>query len=585
MTFRGWVGVIAFAGSVVIAPGGVAAQESLRRTDALDGHMKKLQAYSQRLPLRTKARLSSGATGLLRLAERWQRVGAQLSRTQQQSRGPIGILAALAPLAAYRVSDPRTDGTLSVMDGFVQSQTSTAWCGANVVVTFKDSGSFLEATLPGAPGGFTLTGVSRSTNRGTTFTDRGFPNPGADPNTFILGDAVVACSDANTFRQANTVSFSTDGGTTFQTGVAINSSSDGGLTWGAPIMAVGKPEPDPGPPFIPGHFLDKPWLTIDPANANTLYVTYTDFDSTGALCGTTTSGSPIAGANIELVRSTDGGTNWDAPVIVRDACDPDLASGSQVAVGPTGDVHVAWELAIGGSPNNAIEIAKSTDAGVTFASPIVVATVTPVGGFDGGVAEQVVQPRVRANDAPSLAIDRTTGKPTSGYVYVAWNDGRNNIVPDPFSDTGTYAFGDVLLSRSTDGGATFTRTPVRVNTNFPEPAVAFANGTDQWSPGIAVDQKTGYVGACWYDKRLDAGNFQIDRYCGRALPGGARWANLRKTTVSFPALTLQDSLIAETYMGEYDSLASDTTKTYVGFRGAYGDNSLGNPDVKMASPF
>lgn len=42
------------------------------------------------------------------------------------------------------VSDPSTDVALSRLAGFVQSETSTAWCGGTVVVAYNDSGSFLE---------------------------------------------------------------------------------------------------------------------------------------------------------------------------------------------------------------------------------------------------------------------------------------------------------------------------------------------------------------------------------------------------------------------------------------------------------
>ena len=105
-------------------------------------------------------------------------------------------------------------------------------------------------------------------------------------------------------------------------------------------------------------------------------------------------------------------------------------------------------------------------------------------------------------------------------------------------------------------------------------------GTDQYSPGIAVD-KTGKVGVCFYDRRLDPSNFLIDRECASSKNAGTSWSNKRLTKKSFPAVPGQDELLHPRYMGDYDGLASDFTKTNSGFVGAWGDNSLGNPDVKV----
>ena len=50
------------------------------------------------------------------------------------------------------MSDLSTDFLFSVLAGFTQSETSTAWCGKNVMVGFKDSGSLPESLFlaPGA---------------------------------------------------------------------------------------------------------------------------------------------------------------------------------------------------------------------------------------------------------------------------------------------------------------------------------------------------------------------------------------------------------------------------------------------------
>ena len=219
-----------------------------------------------------------------------------------------------------------------------------------------------------------------------------------------------------------------------------------------------------------------------------------------------------------------------------------------------------------------IAIRKSMDNGVTFGEIVKVDDVTPVGeGF-------LLQGAFRSPlDFPSLAVDQSGGEDTHGNVYIAWHDARNLVVQDAI--TGRYGFADVLLSRSTDGGTTWSA-PVRVNDN-PEPLLS-GLGTDQYQPGVAVDN-TGTVGVCFYDRREDANNFLIDRFCAFSTTAGASWTNTKMTTKNFAAVPGQDFLVNFVYMGDYDSLATDFTQVNSGFIGAWGDNSLGNPDVKASA--
>jgi hypothetical protein len=140
-----------------------------------------------------------------------------------------------------------------------------------------------------------------------------------------------------------------------------------------------------------------------------------------------------------------------------------------------------------------------------------------------------------------------------------------------------YNYADVLVSRSMDGGANWS-TPVRVNNNR-EPLPS-GRGTDQYQPGIAVNNKNGKVGVCFYDRRMDPLNFLIDRVCATSTDAGASWANARQTRRNFAAVPAQDLLLPRVYMGDYDTLASDFTKLNAGFIGAFGDNSRGNPNVR-----
>jgi hypothetical protein len=48
----------------------------------------------------------------------------------------------------------------------------------------------------------------------------------------------------------------------------------------------------------------------------------------------------------------------------------------------------------------------------------------------------------------------------------------------------------------------------------------------------------------------------------------------------FPAIVGQDVLMAPDYMGDSDTLASDTLNLHAGFVGGYASNATGNPTVR-----
>jgi len=564
MVNRRRVGIIVLVGGLgVLLAQTATAQVTPERLAAVGQMVERIRAFGQRLPAAKRDALSSGALNLINLAERWDQIKPHL-RQVTQGLGRIGPVApalngheqaaAIEIMAPKQVSNLSADVSSSRLAGFTQSETSTAWCGNNVVIGFNDSGSMLEtALLPGS--GLSFNGVASSTNKGGSFTDLGFLNPGPVVTDFLSGDPVLGCSDANTFDYASLFERATT------SDISVSKSFDGGQTFGSPVSAVSKNGTT--------HFLDKEWLAVDPTNPNRIYVTYTDFDDSGSLCGLDpVSGLPIPRAAIELVRSTDGGASWGTPVVIDEVCGSAFVQGSQVAVGPGGEVYVAWE-GFAASGAREIDIRKSTDSGATFGALVKVDNVICAGTCD------LLQGGFRiGSEFPTLAVDQS-GKATDGSVYIAWNDGRNLTVPDAIF--GSYGYTDIMASRSTDGGATWFA-PVRVNNN-PEP-LSSGLGTDQYSPGIAVD-KTGKVGVCFYDRRLDPNNFLIDRECAFSKNAGTSWSNKRITKKSFPAVPGQDVLMHPRYMGDYDGLASDFTKTNSGFVGAWGDNSLGNPDVKV----
>jgi hypothetical protein len=569
-TMSNWRSPICLALLAGLAPvcTGTASAETTPEREAMRRALARVERMYERWPARVQNRAAGGIRHMANLSRNWDSVSKAMSRLPGGRGFPAFDASEGVPLpevghemtAAGVVSDPGTDLNYGGLTGFVQSETSTAWCSPNVVVGFNDSGSQMESNF------FSFNGVARSTNNGTRFTDLGYL-PVTNSTYFLSGDPVLRCTDSNTFYYASLL---LDFGT-FTSAISVSKSTNGGITFDNPVKAASK--------SLLGHFLDKEWLAVDPSNPQNLYVTYTDFDSTGSTCGSTstTSGNfPIVETRIDFVKSTDGGRTWSAPQELATACDPAGHQGSQVVVDALGQVYVSYTHFGGGPTGRQIIVRKSTDGGSIFSAPVTVADVSP-GGLFG-----VLQGNVRTNEFATLAVDNSSG-PRAGHVYIAWTDGSLAYVPEAF---GTYRFTDILFKRSTDGGSTWS-SAVRVNNNVdPIPAgtdpFLAGRGTDQFFPGMAVD-RAGALAMCWYDRRRDLNNFVIDRECGKSTNGGATWSNVLKGG-PFLATHSQDGFVESTYMGDYDDVASDFSEVLVGFRGAYGNNARGNPDVRFHTP-
>jgi hypothetical protein len=539
------------------------ARDAAERIKVLKERLRGIEELEKRLGPEKARLLSSGAQNLLQLSRHLNRLHpdeavAALQQPAQQIAEDVGEAGVKGP-TVRRVSNPGTDFVLSQQTGFTQSETSTAWCGDNAVVGFNDSGSFWETFIGTA--GLSFNGVARSTNRGHSFVDLGFLNPGPDFFNQLGGDPVVACSSEDDFAYASIFLFGAF--PNVRTAISVSKSTDGGLNFGDPIPAVTKPLfEEIGGFLFPSHFLDKPWFAVSLVDPQKMYVTYTDFDESGtsAACGNQ---ERVA---IEIVRTTDGGATWSAPLVLDEVCGVGPAvQGSQVVVGHQGHVFVAWEH-FDDLVTREMRFARSTDDGATFGPSVVISSVTCVGdcfslkgGFRSGF------------EFPSLAVDRSSG-PTQGNLYFAWHDGRRVRVPDVESPTGFYGFADILLSRSTDGGATWLP-PLQVN--------GLDAWTDQYQPGITVDVE-GRLGACYYDRRLDALNFFVGRSCAVSEDAGATWDERRVVKRSWPPFHATDAVVNPYYMGDYDTLTVDSTASSArhGFLGAFSrEDRYGNPDV------
>jgi hypothetical protein len=555
------VSVVGIVGAVLICGGIVRAQSADGRLATLDAAAARV-AMLEANPHFRRDVLFGAARNLVAVADRWEAIRPQLEQSIEFAvASPTAVSTDFASALATG-GKPISKITLgaSRYSGFTQSETATAWCGASVAVGFNDTGSEIRTIL--GTGGVSALGYSISTNHGTAFSYVGAPMATNNSNQTTMGEPSLACADSANFYYASVWSDNAE----IRSGIAVAKSVDGGKSFAPPAVAISK--------NAFAHILDHDWIAIDHANPANLYVVYLDLDFSGSLCGFDEFAQAIPRYAIELIASSNGGSNWSAqPAVVEQVCanaaNPNVSlAGPQAAVAPDGEVYVTWEAMgeNGGSLTaREIRLAKSIDRGATFAAPVIVAPIVITGnGAD-------LQGSVRASEFPSLAIG--TGKANSGFVYLTWSSAGFST-PDAISTIRSYGFADVMFSQSQSGGTSWS-TPTRINNNPEGGSVPLS---DQFKPSIATD-KNGRIGICFYDRRRDPNNFLIDRYCAASTNGGGSWSNAKVTPASFPSLVGQDVLVAPDYMGDYDTVAADSSGQSAGFIDSYSSNAAGNPNV------
>lgn len=550
------------------------AQMTVERVIALNKTLQTVKATYNKLTPKQK-KMVDGYAHLVQLANFWEKHGMSLTNPAIAERVRMKMLEskATAPSALalsipsiVPASNPASDVEFSSFGGFTQSETTTARCGNSVVVGFNDSGSIFETPFFfTGTGGESLMGFAHSANGGASFTDGGPLNPGATNGNFLASDPVVNCTDASTFYYSSIFDFADANGNPFAA-VSINKSTDGGKTWSDPIAAAAKDG------FT--HLLDKPWSTIDPSNHKRIFVSYTDFDASGTVCGFDTFKNAIPRNAIEFVESDNGGNTWSAPHVAIQFCaDPSTGSlvgvqGSQLAVNSKGILYISWVNLGPNFPFGARTIQISNFRHHAVSAPVDAAAV--VAGGDSFF----LQGEFRDFLDMTMAVDRS-GTSSDGVIYLAWADGRDKIVPDPLGADGAYGFDDIFITQSFDDGNTWFG-PFKVNSDFQS---RLANGADHYQVGIAVDNR-GVVGACWYDRRADRENFAIRRHCGESANNGVSFTDSDIGLAPFAPTHGGDLFLIPDYMGDYDQLTTDFTNSNPGFIGGFqGMGTRGNPDA------
>lgn len=165
--------------------------------------------------------------------------------------------------------------------------------------------------------------------------------------------------------------------------ILVTQSTDGGATWAAaPTTLISTPVP---PGTDPIDLLnDKESVTADPTDSNYAYVVWdrlnhpSDNANFNAFHGFAFRGDTL------LSRTTDGGVTWETPKIIFAPQANQQTIGHQIAVLPDGTLVDSFTL-LNGSGNqsvkaaqNSLAVMRSTDKGVTWSAPIIGPTIQPL---------------------------------------------------------------------------------------------------------------------------------------------------------------------------------------------------------------
>jgi hypothetical protein len=271
--------------------------------------------------------------------------------------------------------------------------------------------------------------------------------------------------------------------------IVVQRSGTGGVTWdnGVGIGLDGSKAQD------------KEWLAVDRTQSqfrNNVYLAWTQFDSYGST-------NPTDSSIIRFTRMTDQGIIWSEPIRISDTAgdcidDDNTVEGAVPAVGPNGEVYMAWSGQLG------IMFDRSFDGGQTFGRDIFVTDQPGGWGFD-------IPGIYRCNGLPVTACDISQSL-YRGPIYVLWSDQRHGLV-----DT------DVFIVHSDDHGETWSL-PHRVNNDDSQ--------RHQFFSWMAIDQSNGNLYVVFYDRR-ETNNDDTDVFMAVSTNGGTSFTNHKISESSF----------------------------------------------------
>jgi hypothetical protein len=214
-------------------------------------------------------------------------------------------------------------------------------------------------------------------------------------------------------------------------------------------------------------------------------------------------------------RAGTGGT-WSAPLQVSGPETTGGSDGGDIKTNAFGDVFAFWPSEV----EQTLNVAVSTDGGVSFGTPVQIATTFGAFLFS-----------LPAQDSRRVLLYITGGAyrtSSLNHVYALWMDleggaGCNSSANEPGSNVASACKTRIWFSRSVDGGAHWS-VPVKINDQ--------AGLNDQFFPRLAVDDTNGDMMVVYYDTVGDPGRLKTDLWMQTCVDHGVTWSAPQKITAA-----------------------------------------------------
>jgi hypothetical protein len=237
-------------------------------------------------------------------------------------------------------------------------------------------------------------------------------------------------------------------------------------------------------------------------------------------------------------RRTGPAGSWQTAIQVSGAESTGTAIGADVKSNSLGDVFGFWPT----TTNRKIFVVKSTDGGVSYGSPVQIATTFDA--FDIGV------PSFNGRRILIYVSGGTYRTGTKDLVYATWTDltgaaGCTGAANEPGANVASTCKTRIWFSRSTTGGSSWSA-PAMLNNQ--------ASLNDQFNQWLVVDETTGALGLIYYDTVGDAGRKKTDLWYQSSFDDGVTWAPAVKVTSAQTDETVAGADSGNQY-GDYNSLS------------------------------
>jgi hypothetical protein len=253
---------------------------------------------------------------------------------------------------------------------------------------------------------------------------------------------------------------------------------------------------------------------------------------------------------LEVARSTNHGQSFSKPVKVSQGLGEEQFA--DLAVGPDGSVYVTWRtFAHQKSTSTNIWVSKSTDGALTFSEPrLVAANIDP---FDG----EAFDPAGSCGDGPFTCESGLTYARFASMSAVAADTTGVHVVWNARLASGQ---SKVFVRNSSDG----------LSWSSPAAQIDAATTGHQWFPDVA--SADGVITALFYDSRTDpayspdrpSGNTAAGTNSGnvvnvivaRSSNGGATWTETTTTTTGSNMNWEQFGSRRSPFMGDYNYVSA-----------------------------